>query len=187
MVVTVLWQPAVVERIAKYASPAECNALVCCAHSIRSLLKSHQGREVVGCLAIADDERGLADPGFECIDRCAVPSSPGLQARWPAIEAIERDWPPSRCFFLKHTMAKGWGLCARVPLPANAAVCAYVGEVIRTAELLQRRQRYDEEGLNYVLTVREIAPVRTATVCVFTSIRLTVASLCSCVCRTVVC
>jgi hypothetical protein len=187
MIGKILWQPAVAERIAKYASPANFNAFSCCTPSIRCLLKCHQGREVADCLVIADDERVLADPGFECIDRCVVPSSPRLQAQWPAIEAIERLWPPSRCFFLKHTMPKGWGVYARVSLPANTAVCAYVGEVVRTTELLQRRQHYDEEGLNYVLTAREITPVCAVTLCVCSGRRLTIASLRSRMCRTVVC
>src|SRR3546814_726919 len=163
MVESILWHPAAAERIAEFLSPTELHAITRSSASISRLLGCYHGRAIAGCSALSNRVQGSVFPAFECIDRCVVASSSGLQLEWPVIEAIEMEWPSARCLFLEHSLTTGWGVYAKVPIPRNTAICAYVGEVIRTSELSQRRKTYDEQGLNYVLTAREIAMVGSMT------------------------
>lgn len=155
MVKKILEHPAAIERVAKFTTSADFCALICSSSAIRCLIQPSQYRTIAGCVSVSSTSRGVGIPGFVSIDRCVVASVRDMQLHWPIIEAIEKEWPIPRCLYLKYTLNKGWGVYAKAPIPRDVAVCVYVGEIIRSSELLERRKQYDARGLNYVLTARE--------------------------------
>jgi histone-lysine N-methyltransferase SUV39H len=84
---------------------------------------------------------------LECHAGCACPVAAC------AVRASQRGpWPP---LCVKKTKERGWGLFTRSALDKQAIVTEYVGELLSAEESSRRAVGYDEEGLNYLIVVRE--------------------------------
>lgn len=70
-----------------------------------------------------------------------------------ALRPSQRGPWPSLC--VKKTVNRGWGLFSQTALGKDALVAEYVGELLSAEESMRRARSYDEEGLNYLLVVRE--------------------------------
>ena len=55
---------------------------------------------------------------------------------------------------------KGWGLKSLGDIGAGAFVASYCGELLSTTEARGRRSCYDQQGLNFLLVVRETIAMR---------------------------
>jgi len=54
-----------------------------------------------------------------------------------------------------HTDQKGWGIYSTEPIPSNAFICSYSGEVITLLEAKKRQQQQNPDQMNYILIVHE--------------------------------
>jgi hypothetical protein len=55
---------------------------------------------------------------------------------------------------------KDWGLKVLGPVPKGSFVASYTGELLSTAAARGRRQQYDRNSLNFLLSIRETIPKR---------------------------
>ncbi|KAF2072086.1 hypothetical protein CYY_006606 [Polysphondylium violaceum] len=92
-----------------------------------------------------DDKGRLLHLNFTEIYECSPECNCSESCRGRVIQK-----GPQHPLELFKTKDKGWGVRAKVEIPARTYVCEYVGEIIGQEEAEKRGSEYDKKGLSYL-------------------------------------
>lgn len=153
----ILSQPAALERIWAYIPQAVNATLRCTGSAIRAIISSYSTARIGAACAISHQSL-LPLPQFQYNGACVIHTKDGQLI--PCSPDGYGEALAESTYLLDHNDEKGWGVHTKRVISSGEEIGSYAGEIVHTSILHKRRVDYDAAGQNYVLTVREILPVR---------------------------